>query len=352
MFLPFILYGLIDISLRTQWDNLEQVNISELPESGTVRLEGIIAGEPEEVAISGFDKEGRYGYVWKWNNDDIFILNDSTSSVKISTEKFYWIEPGPHPAPNAEETKGTVYITGDNVVIIGEVIEKDGNKFVYLKWISPKDPDITIPLDSYFLGYGFLIPFIIWLIILVIFSIKRNILHNSKVQYKNPILIKKGTPKKILGLEWKKNIIMGRKKHVIIVSIIILIASIIILQTIFNYEHIFNRFIILALIDGIVGPIFIVFPVMTLFDEYEPKPVEIATSEKGVHFYYNNNVFVYLKTDFIGWDEIKNIYLQESKDDRSWIIQKNDESSVKIDNINKKNRDHIIAKWKEWKEKK
>jgi hypothetical protein len=346
MVLPVGLFGISDIILRTEWDNLEQVDIAELPESGYIRLEGVISGEPSEVAITGYETEGRYSYSWNWNNDDIFILNDSTGSMKISTEKFYEIEPGPHHAPNADHSKGTAYITNDSVVIIGEVIEDDGKYMVYLIWISPDEPNFAIPLTSYLAAFCIMGFFIFFLLILTWLTIIRTINHRQRVCYKNPITIRRTEQTRDQNLDWKKNIRFNQKRRILIASIMVISGWLILFVLLFTYVHTVDHFLFVLVIHMLTAPGLIILPIWFFFRKDILKADEVAFTDKGVHFYYSNHIFRYLRSEYIAWDDVKDIYFRRYRKGGTWIIEKKDGTAEDFSTLHPENFVLIREIWK------
>ncbi len=121
----FAFFSVMDIYVRSDWNGLETTDISELPESGVVKLEGTIMGSYDDIEISGQESSSKSGNNWKWYTNETFMLNDTTGSVKVTTELYYAIEDGPHAAPNRDNTDATVYRGGDRIVVVGRV-EEDG----------------------------------------------------------------------------------------------------------------------------------------------------------------------------------------------------------------------------------
>ncbi|MCK5561137.1 MAG: hypothetical protein KAJ51_11105, partial [Thermoplasmata archaeon] len=100
----FAFFSVMDIYVRSDWNGLETTDISELPESGVVKLEGTIMGSYDDIEISGQESSSKSGNNWKWYTNETFMLNDTTGSVKVTTELYYAIEDGPHAAPNRDNT--------------------------------------------------------------------------------------------------------------------------------------------------------------------------------------------------------------------------------------------------------
>jgi hypothetical protein len=351
MVLPVGLFGISDILLMTEWDNLKQVDIAELPESGYVRLEGKISGEPSEVAITGYETEGRYSYTWHWNNDDDFILNDSTGSVKISTEKFYEIEPGPHHAPNADHSKGTAYISNDSVIIIGEVVVDNGKYMVFLIWISPDEPNFAVPLTSNLAAFGVMGFFIFSLLIVTWLTIIRTINHKKSVRYKNPITIRRTEQTRDQNLDWKKNIRFNQKRRITIASIMVVCGCLILFVLLFTYVHTFDHFAFVLVIHMLTTPGLIILPIWFFFRKDILKADEVAFTDKGVHFYYSNHIFRYLKNEYIAWNDVKDIYFRRSGKSGTWVIEKKDGTAEDFSTLHTENFVLIRSIWKKIQEK-
>jgi hypothetical protein len=352
MVLPFGFLGAFDLYIKTDWNNLESTEIDKLPDTGVVKIEGVISGEPNAIVISGEEYDTDSGYNWEWNDDESFMLNDSSGSIPISTERYYEMAEGPHPAPNSPHDVGSVYEVGDEVTIVGEVDEKDGEKVVYLFWIGTKDSEIEIPLSTYLAVFGILLPCGIGYIIFFIFHFKRNKLHHLKAGYSNPIIIAKTDMQKPPGLEWLRNGILNRtaKSTLIGMSIITGLVFLFLMFIIFNsLFHTFSDRITQSAITMLVVPFMIFLPLAFYFERSSVKPDEIACSRNGVHFYYKNYILRFLKDDFIGWEEIKDIRYRSSGKSGSWIIEKKNDTDEVINAITKKNRKFIIDNWVRWK---
>jgi hypothetical protein len=352
MVLPIGLFGISDIILRTEWDNLKQVDIAELPESGYVRLEGVISGEPDEVAITGYETEGRYSYTWNWNNDDEFLLNDSTGSVKISTEKFYEIEPGPHHAPNADHSKGTAYITNDSAILIGEVVVENGKYTVYLLWISTDEPNFTIPVTSYLAAFSVMGFFIFFLLIVLWLAVTRSIYHRRRVRYKNPITIRRTVQTRDLELDWKKNIRFNQKRRIVIASIMVVFGWLILFVLLFTYIHTVDHFLFVLVIQMLTTPGLIILPIWFFFRKDILKADEVAFTDKGVHFYFSNHIFRYLRSEYITWDDVKDVYFRRSGKGGMWVIEKKDGTAEDFGTLHPENFVLIRSIWKKIKDKK
>ncbi|WP_455393241.1 hypothetical protein [[Eubacterium] cellulosolvens] len=329
MGLAFGLVGLMDVCLSLQWDNLDTVTISDISEGDTVKIEGTILGEPNEIIITGEEESRRSGYEWVFYDNVSFYLNDSTGSIKISTEKYFKIEEGIHLAPNSKYSDGKTYNAGDNITLIGEVKTQDNEKIVYLLWVGPKDSDITVSIWSFFLVFIILIPTIIGYLYVLMIAINKNRLHNKKVSYKNPIEINKNEMIKDLELNWRKNTRISRRLFGFIVAFLIIAGFLILILTYIvfsSYIHTYTQYLLSGIIPMMVLPFMMVFPLIYYLSREDIKTDEIAFSGRGIHFHYDDPIIRYLKDDFIGWDEIKEIKCHSGKSTTWFIIKKNDTS--------------------------
>jgi len=350
--IAFGLFGLMDVYLSWEWNNLEVTNISDLPEEELIKVEGTIFGNPDEIIITGKEESSRSGHEWVFNDNIIFLLNDTTGSIKVSTEKYYKIENGLHPAPDREFTDGRTYNSGDNITIVGKVITKGEERILYISWLGPLNSKMNPSFWSYFLVFLIVLPSCIGYLYILKRAITKFKLHNRKTQYKNPIEIAKNDFIKDPSLYWKKNSKLSRRQFGAIIALIILSGLLLIILFIFNsygsYLHTYTDYLFSGIFYMIIIPFMIVFPALYFFNIPEIKPDEIAISDKGIHFYYNHYIMRYLKDDFIGWEEIKGIESYSGKT-TTWFISKKNDTSENITGLRKDIRESLISIWNNYK---
>ncbi len=344
----FAFFGTMDIYLRNDWNSLETTDISELPENGVVKLEGTIMGRYDDIELSGEEHSGRSDYHWDWYANETFYINDTTGSVKVTAERFYAIEDGPHAAPHREHTDGTVYRGGDRIVMVGEVAE-DG-ELVYLLWIGPEGSELETPIWSWVLALVIIIPMAIGFIAFYAFAHKRNRLHKEKVGYTNPIEIQETEMMKRHELDWRRNSSLSRKGLGVVVAIFI-ISGFVVLFIIFGvfgeHIHTYDDYLLTSMAGMMIFPFMMFFPLIFYFENSSVKPDELAVSDEGVHFYYKDPILRFLKDDFVGWGEIKDIAYHSSGKSGYWSIDKKNDTQERITYLSTKNRKMVRAKWKE-----
>jgi len=159
--LPPVIIGLIDIYYVSSWNDLETIEISELPDSGWVKLQGTLMGDNGDKIISG-DEDS-----WSLESGAEFILNDSTGEIQIETSKYYKIERGPHIMDLVFGERSS-YSAGDEVKVICEVINEGDNISVNLLWLGQKDDSPIIHFMSFLTFFAVLIPVTIGYMILFI----------------------------------------------------------------------------------------------------------------------------------------------------------------------------------------
>jgi hypothetical protein len=352
LFISLPIMSLIDIYYITTWDGIEVTDISDLPESGWVKIEGIILGNNGSVAYTGHEEKDRNRYNWVWDEDTKFIIGDSTGNITVITERYYKIKNGPHDAPNREKTDGTAYFAGDRVTAVCEIKTNGDEKSAYVLWLGEENDEISISSWNILVLIVSSILLISGYSLLIIRMIKQNSQHKNMVMYKNAIPISKTDRLKPGSVNWKKNSTSSKKARIkfcsfcFILCFIFLVIIILSFQWYFHsQEHYWNA----SFLWIVILPLTLFLPLYHLITFYDKAPNEIAVSVKGVYFYYEDPIMRYLEDDFIGWDEIDDIVYEKSGKSGSWAIRKKNSTKQDIDKIDRKNREIMISVWKEWK---
>jgi len=142
-FLPVSIAKVMDTHYFEELDEIETTNISALPESGTVRIEGTILADKNETVIDGTEKKiwliKETIYKWEFNDDERFLVSDGTDTIEVSTERHYYIMKGNHSRPGSDGNVWGVYKGGDEVVIIGELDTRGENSTLQALVVCPEE---------------------------------------------------------------------------------------------------------------------------------------------------------------------------------------------------------------------
>jgi hypothetical protein len=344
--LPSTVVGLIDIYYVSSWNDLETTDISELPDSGWVKLQGSLVGDYSDEIITG-DED-----TWKLESGAEFILNDSTGEILIGTSKYYKIERGPHIMDLVFGERSS-YTAGDEVKVICEVSNENGNKSAILLWLGQKDDNPMIQFWSFFTFFIVIIPVTIGYLFLLGKGLKMRAKHMKKVEYRNPIDIRNTDLPKKQGFTWHKNPTISKKKIkkisaiLLCILFLLLILSIIIFPLFFHTQY---HYWGASLVWMFILPFMFFLPIVIIFDRGMIKPNEVAVSNNGVHFFYDDPIIRYLEDDFIGWDEIMDLKYDNPDRSVNWIIKKKDNTKYNLNKLNETNRILVGTGWLEWKE--
>jgi hypothetical protein len=344
--------SVIDIYYSTTWDGIEVTDISDLPESGWVKIEGIILGDNGSIAFTGHEEKDRNDYDWVWDEDAKFVIGDSTGNITVYTERYYKVKKGPHDAPNRKKTDGTAYFAGDRVIAVCEIRTNGDEKSAYVLWLGQEKDEITI--SSLSIGILIVTSILIFLgySLLTVRAIKQNLQHKKKVMYKNAISISETDKLKPGYVNWRENSTSSKKVKIRFCSFCIIlcfILFIIIVMSFHRYFHSQLHYWNAAFLMMVILPMTLFLPLYHLITYYDVAPNEVAVSAKGVFFYYEDTVMRYLEDDFIGWDEIDDIVYEKSGKSGYWVIKKKNSTKQKIDKIEYENRKIMISAWNEWK---
>src|SRR2546427_38807 len=123
---PGVLY---DRSVLSAWRDSPPKNVVDLAPGELVKVAGMMRSL-RIIALGGHEVfYSRSGWWWTFNTTDSFDLVDRTGTIPVTTDLLYVVYNGPHYAPYAVHTQGTVYLSGDPVVIVGTVATlSDGTK--------------------------------------------------------------------------------------------------------------------------------------------------------------------------------------------------------------------------------
>ena len=348
MFISLVFLGINDISIRSDWDDIEPSPVSELEDGDVVRVEGTIDEPKGEVAISGHEYSTRSGHQWGWDGDDTFDFTDDTGTITTKTELYYEMEEGLHAAPNRDKTDGKVYEGGDEVIIIGEVVDEDGELTLYVRWLGENEEGMSPSLVCWVLtiiGSGLVvIPYLY----LGSFWMRQKQKHESKVGHCNPIPISDIDHLLDPDVDWKENSKYTPEKKQKYIPICLSLAVVINLlgYLLFPPYH-FEQYFGFAAAQMLILPFLVVMPFMSFIEFRTSGPNQMGVSKKGIHFYYEDPVQRYLNDDFIGWDEIKDIKYHSTGKTGYWGIDRENGVIESISGIKQKHREHIVKEWKE-----
>ncbi len=382
--LPFLIPGFIDIHIRSKWDGIETVSVTEVSDGELVRLEGNINESAETIAIGR--KEGRKD--WAWDDDSEFRFNDSSGSVRVTTERYYDIEDGPHPPVNEKDSDGSAYLGGDRVIIIGYAEVNGNSTAILLLWMGTDGDDVK-PSSGLYIGMGFLsviiaVSFVFVLRILA----KRNKLHEKSLQTAPPAIDpgnheNEGIPATDSGnheideipamdpakceidetgksqgkgskdsafdeLDWHSNAGPLRKQRRLILPAFIIaciltiwfIARILDLHTQIDY----------ALMWLPIVPYTLVF-MMTIPGFCHNNPIEpdsIAISDKSIQLHYEDPVMQKLRIGSIAWNEILKISYRSGGKSTHLVIETKNHYFMDICRLTGLNRKLVLSRWEKY----
>lgn len=347
MGMGFIPPGIHDITVRNSWGELEVSQVASLEAGDTIRIEGFINETSDTVAIDGHESKVKSGYKWSWNDDNEFLFSDGTGTISVTTEEWYDMEEGAHLAPDRRETDGRVYMGGDDVIIIGDVVSENGDEVVYLRWVGYTDEGIA-PSRLCYLG-TLLVTMLILLPIgyLGWNGLQQRKLHLEKVRHVNPHQIPPGKMEREAEIPWREN--TGLPLHVkLIITLIVSVMGILILIAAFQLAnpHTSEDYFLSGMILMIVGPFMIFAPFWVLQDNSVLRPDAVGVTDDGIYFHYDNPVMQYLRDDFIWWEEITNIGYHSTGKSGYWSIDKENGTKEYLSSLTGANRKFLVNRWK------
>ena len=337
-FLPFSIVKVMDTQYFGELDEIETTNISALPESGTVRVEGTILADGNETVIDG--KENSIWLIketihkWEFNDDERFLVSDGTGTVEVSTEGYYAIRKGNHSRPGSDGKVWGVYKGGDEVVIIGELDNNSENSTLQALVVYPKEKDRYLGNSA--VNYGkTVLGVAIWLVPLTIVFLafaRRMRWHKKHVNGLTPVPLPTKSITTKQNLAWIKNREyvpdILRKKILVFVSLLGLALLIILVlfmagdfHTRNEYFHFatYRCFPIFFLLVNL--PAFVFFGycdgtrketgwntnlllVRLINQDINLWPNKVAVDEQGIHFHHEDPYVRYTEQRFVLWEKI------------------------------------------------
>jgi len=353
---PFAVYGVLDIGMRTSWSRLGTTRVADVEEGDIVLLKGFINASADKVAIGGKEHHSDNNDYWVWNEDDEFMFSDDSGSAWVTTERFYEIEDGYHRAPNEKYTDARVYKGQDDIIIVGKVANgkggdqggDDGNRTIYLLWAGKSRDDIAPAFGSYLRVGGVLLFIAVVYGYVVNRSRKRGKLHRNKTAGVLPRTIP-GGGKMDSRLEWKSNVKLPRSLGLVTRALYPVIGVLIIWAAVLFFRpHSTRDYLFLCFGVGMIATVTAIMSFEPFYERNVLRPQQIAASEKGVHFFYDNPVIALLRDELIAWGEIEDFSFHEPKEfyrKGYFIINKKNDTSEELATLTRKNGEFLHQEW-------
>jgi hypothetical protein len=356
--LAVVLFGTYDLGRAHYWNSLETTTVEELPDSGTVKVVGMINESVVSTAIGQHETNLDVGYSTEYDPDGgFFNFSDETGTVNISWEHWYEIENGIHKKLTTHGETAHVYEGGDTIMIIGTVEGAGDEKRIDLLFASPQDQEVhrswiqhvsvLILLPLHILLYG----------IAIRTTLRRNRSHcavmKSLVPFEpvHPPITMTGiygsdTTSPPLEIQWHQNSRNIPFPIFYLISFVLVLFSLTWFGKLLIETHIRAEYLVITLMFP-MGALFVLMCVFYALNWSYTKPRRVGVSDQGIHFLYADPFVQLSYPGFVGWDEINFIGTRITGAETSNpVIGLGKRSSIDISDVKKKIRKAMITEWK------
>ena len=396
LLMPGLIFGVYDIGRARSWDSLDVTTVEDLPDSGTVKLEGVINESADSIVIGIHETNPESGYSFDYDHDGgFFQFSDDTGTVNVSWEHWYEIQNGKHIERTEHRAKGYVYKGGDTIFIIGVVeegsggedkeenaegeeggdgegendgmgdeggnggdddeSEEQGTKRINALYIAPEEQEIKRSGLLYAIVISFLLPYIIGYGWVLRTTIQQNKSHlkfmeqRSSMESKPPPVTNTGIYGPGEQFDHSNIIWHPNSRYISPSAYIALVLGICLVVFGLIYWLLNNHHTRLDLFQ--ISTFYPVFSMLGLWLISMSKPLgysklqKVGISGKGIHF-FSPNPFVQLSIrGFVPWEDVKFIGVEPRNS--NWVISLGNSDNVTITNVRRRLRKILISEWKE-----
>ncbi len=352
--LPFSLLGCYNYYVKYEWSSLESTDVVNITGDRLFRLEGFMNESTDRVIFPPEKLSNK--------NENNFIFSDSTGSVQARTDRYMEIEKGPHAIREGGNKAEKVYKGGDEVIIIGKLVEGKKNLTLQIIWMGTNEEDIPPLYPLAALSIGSVALYLLVCFFVMILCIYRGWEHDGSKVSRIEVPITDMDKPKPDDLDWydlrsfwvkqgNKPIFTYKRGGQILKIIWILVVLGFAIIYLYVDPYRVNDFIYFSAYGLLVFPI-LVISTGVYFNRSILSPSDFAMSQKGVHMYYEEPVERFLTYDFLAWNDIKGFYKFRAGRSVEWKIIKTNGVKVDINFLGAENRDTVIGKWKKMTKKK
>ena len=338
---PGVVY---DHSVLGAWHDAPPRNVVDLRAGELVKVAGMMRSL-RIIALGGHEVYySKSGWWWTFNTSDAFDLVDRTGTIPVTTSLLYFIYNGPHYAPYAVHTQGTVYVSGDPAVIVGTVaLQSDGTKELEAKVLASQQTSLG-PSDVVE-GLMLAIPVAIGVIVIAVsfLFVARWRRHGQAVEGVAPMPLGSVDIGKEPELEWKPNRKRTRPRRPGRAFALALVGTGIVLGIFPGYGPrawdgywIVGFYATVALMcEALVLVILITVP---------SRPSQVAVGETGFRLWYDSPYDRLLNDSIFPWEEIQDIHLTRGRAPH-WVLQW---TTGEVDNLSMLSGENLHRLLEEW----
>ena len=339
-----------DYALTNAWHAAPAVLIDGLHPGEIAKVFGTI-GSSRLIAWGGHERysSGR-GWWWDWNSTDTFDLTDTSgSTIAVTTQAYYIVYDGPHPAFYAQHTDMRVYERGDIVQIVGTVIRTvsgvlalEAQIVLSAEWVAsisiePSAADVVLPI---------LIPLVIAALGMgggtILFTRRRR---TRKALSGSPVLtLGDSGAARDPELSWQPN---GRgtdprRRGFVSLAFVLVGASLLLAyqglgpRAGFGYWNLgFLGTIVVLVVGAAVG--------MLLFGGVG-RPSFVAVAADGFRLWYDSPYDRHLNDTVFPWDEIVDIHMTSGKG-AHWVLRRTTGEFTNLYMLKGRNLNLLLKEW-------
>ncbi len=339
-----------DYALTNAWHAAPAVLIDGLHPGEIAKVFGTI-GSSRLIAWGGYERyaSGR-GWWWDWNSTDTFDLTDTSgSTIAVTTQAYYIVYDGPHPAFYAQHTDMRVYERGDGVQIVGTVIRTasgvlalEAQIVLSAEWVAsiaiePSAADVVLPI---------LIPLVIAALGIgggtILFTRRRR---TRKALSGSPVLtLGDSGAARDPELSWQPN---GRgtdprRRGFVSLAFVLVGASLLLAyqglgpRAGFGYWNLGFLGTIVVLVVGAADG-------MLLFGGVG-RPSFVAVAADGFRLWYDSPYDRHLNDTVFPWDEIVDIHMTSGKG-AHWVLRRTTGEFTNLYMLKGRNLNLLLKEW-------
>ncbi len=337
-----------DIYTLTEWSIRALTPTGELPATGLVKVVGTIEA-PGFIAFGGHEEDTDEGWVWRWNSTGEFFLNDGTGAVRVVMAGWWDVEPGPHAAPYAVHTPGTVYAVGEMAFVQGAVVQ-GSVPTIAVKILSTSSREPAPSLLMFFGASLFGVPLVASWILAGMGIRRRNASHHKATQWTPVQPLDAMNDRQDPDLPWRANRkgLTARGRIAVMMSVVAVSALISIVFL--SYLPAASRLneVLLALGLSFLGMLGFAVPILWVLYS-ATAPAALAVTEDGVYWWYTSPYDRALHDDFVAWNEIKTIERRsEGEGGTRWFLSQTNGEEEALSALTRENLKALVDAWHRW----
>jgi len=320
--------------------SLPTTPIANLPAQGLVKVQGTIL-DTDPVAWSGREVNGEGGWSWEWDPRARFQVQDATGEVNVTTNRWWAVEGTAHPSGLHV---GSVYLPGDTVLVVGDVVGLGAGRHLEVLYASP-DGFLVNPGLPLFLGSLCVAPFVAVAVHYARVTLRRSSLHRERVQVVPKIELRFEHAVRDDSLPWRSNRVRSQRRRLgIALSFVALSVLAIVWIWAGLTPHTRSDFYAAVVLAAMVPPLGALFPLSWVLYK-GPVPTAMALSDRGVHFWYASPYERRLADGFASWDEIEFVGVRGSGDSATRSLERKSGAKDDVDFLSRENWTELVNEW-------